>query len=68
MATTKTSTISSGRHKLAKRRRQISRLKMKISRWERYVAEISANKRSGSAKRWDTTGLKKYLELLENLA
>lgn len=65
--TTKTSTMSSGAHKLSKIKRQISRLKMKINRWTRYVEEINNNKRKGSVKRWDTAGLKKHLELLETL-
>ena len=65
--TTKTSSMSSGAHKISKRKRQISKLKMKINRWARYVEEINNNKRSGSVKRWDSTGLKKHLEFLENL-
>lgn len=40
---------------------------MKINRWNRYTQEITNNKRQGSAKRWNTTGLQKHLEMLENL-
>lgn len=68
MATPKTAgKMSSGKHKLAKLNRQISRVKMKINRWNRYSEEIANNKRSGSAKRWNTAGLQKHLEMLEGL-
>ncbi len=58
---------SSGKHKIAKITTKIRRLRMKVNRWKRYQDEIQNNKRSGTAKRWDTAGLEKHITLLESL-
>lgn len=68
---------SSGGHKLAKKNRAIRKLRQKIARWERYkeegkpsvTAEQEEKKRRPNKSRhrdWDTSGLKKHLELLES--
>lgn len=58
--------ISSGKRKFSRINGQLSRLKMKIARWERYQNEIKRGERKGSIKRWDTAGLKRHMELLES--
>ena len=63
----KESYTSSGKHKAAKINTLKRRTQMKINRWKKYQDEITNGKRSGSAKRWDTTGLEKYLQILQNL-
>lgn len=60
------SATSSGKRKFARINRQMSRLRMKIKRWERYQKEIEQSERKASIKRWDTSGLKKHMELLES--
>ena len=58
---------SGGGRKVARINQQVTRLKMKIKRWERYVSEIKDGTRKGSASRWNTSGLKRHLELLKNM-
>jgi len=70
--------VSSGKHKLAVKNRAVRKLRQKIARWERYkekgkpaitaAQEEKKNKPNKSRHHnWDTTGLKKHLELLEAL-
>lgn len=72
------SKTSSGKHKVALRKRALRKIRQKIARWDRYREEekspVSADqkeKKNFSPKsrhrNWDTTGLKKQLELLEAL-
>lgn len=58
---------SGGGRKAARINQQITRIKMKIKRWERYVSEIKSGTRNSSALRWDTSGLKRHLELLQSM-
>jgi hypothetical protein len=59
-------TPSAGGRRESKINSLILRLTMKVNRWERYREEIEGGKRSGDVKRWNTSGLKKHIQLLEN--
>ena len=61
------STTSSGRRRGARMMRNIRKLQTKINRWDRYKEEIKKEERKGSPSRWDTSGLKRHMELLEKL-
>jgi len=62
---TKVAKLSGGNRKKVRIRNQIRRLNMKIARWKRYAEEIKEEKRKGSLKRWNTSGLEKHKALLE---
>ena len=63
----KESRTSGGKRKIQRINQQIRRLNMKVARWERYIEEIKQDKRKGKISRWDTSGLKKHIALLESL-
>jgi hypothetical protein len=52
--------ISSGNKYLAKCRRQLMRLEMKIQRWENNQANPKKEKAGKSRNGWDTSGLEKH--------
>ena len=66
-STNKIAKMSSGKQRSARIMRTIQRATMKVNRWERYKEEIKNGERKGSLDRWDTSGLKRHIELLENL-
>lgn len=57
------SSPSSGTRHQSRARQQISRLRMKIKRWERYITEDRKSKN----RTWDTTGLTKQMEMYEKI-
>ena len=61
------STTSSGRRRGARMMRNIRKFQMKVNRWDRYKEEIEKEERKGNPSRWDTSGLKRHIELLEKL-
>lgn len=56
---------ASGFRAARRSRRIISRLLLKINRWNRYKDEITQGKRKGLESRWDTSRIEKHIALLE---
>lgn len=57
---------SSGKKRVARARQELTRVKMKIKRWQKNQTDEKKKKAGESRKGWDTTGLEKRVKQLES--